>query len=82
MMHFHFSKQFLFLCVGIVFFAVGGYAQDTRSQESRKAKLEKEIALIDKQLRENASRSSDAMAALTLVQEKVAARKELVAESD
>ncbi len=82
MMHFHFSKHFLFLCVGIVFFAVGGYAQDTRSQESRKAKLEKEIALIDKQLRENASRSSDAMAALTLVQEKVAARKELVAESD
>lgn len=82
MMRFHFSKQILFLCVGIVFFAVGGYAQDTRSQESRKAKLEKEIALIDKQLRENASRSSDAMAALTLVQEKVAARKELVAESD
>lgn len=81
-MRFHFSKQILFLCVGIVFFAVGGYAQDTRSQESRKAKLEKEIALIDKQLRENASRSSDAMAALTLVQEKVAARKELVAESD
>lgn len=82
MMHFHFSKRFLLLCVGIVFFAVGSYAQDTRSQESRKAKLEKEIALIDKQLRENASRSSDAMAALTLVQEKVAARKELVAESD
>ncbi len=82
MMHFHFSKQILSLCVGIVFFTVGAYAQDTRSQESRKAKLEKEIALIDKQLRENASRSSDAMAALTLVREKVAARKELVAESD
>ena len=28
-------------------------AQDTRVQESRKAKLEKEIALIDKQLKEN-----------------------------
>lgn len=82
MMRIHFSKHFLSLCVCIVFFAIGAYAQDTRSQESRKAKLEKEIALIDKQLRENASRSSDAMAALTLVREKVAARKELVAESD
>ncbi len=58
------------------------FAQDTRSQESRKAKLEKEIALIDKQLKENASQSNNAMAALSLVREKVAARKELVAESD
>ncbi len=82
MMRLHFSKNILSVCAFIVLFSMGAYAQDTRSQESRKAKLEKEIALIDKQLRENASRSSDAMAALTLVQEKITARKELVAESD
>lgn len=58
------------------------YAQDTRAQESRKAKLEKEIAQIDKQLKENAAKSSNAMATLSLVKKKVADRTELVAESD
>ena len=57
-------------------------AQDTRVQESRKAKLEKEIALIDKQLKENAAKSSNALSTLNLVRKKVADRKELVAESD
>ena len=57
-------------------------AQDTRVQESRKAKLEKEIALIDKQLKENAAKSSNALTTLNLVRKKVADRKELVAESD
>lgn len=61
---------------------IGAYAQDTRAQESRKARLEKEIAQIDKQLKDNAAKSSNAMAALSLVRKKVADRKELVAESD
>lgn len=56
--------------------------QDTRVQESRKARLEREIAVIDKQLKDNAAKSSDAMATLNLVRKKVADRKELVAESD
>lgn len=56
--------------------------QDTRTQESRKARLEREIAVIDKQLKDNAAKSSDAMATLNLVRKKVADRKELVAESD
>lgn len=56
--------------------------QDTRAQESRKARLEREIAVIDKQLKDNTAKSSDAMATLNLVRKKVADRKELVAESD
>lgn len=56
--------------------------QDTRAQESRKARLEREIAVIDKQLKDNAAKSSDAMATLNLIRKKVADRKELVAESD
>lgn len=56
--------------------------QDTRAQESRKARLEREIAVIDKQLKDNAAKSSDAMATLNLVRKKVSDRKELVAESD
>lgn len=57
-------------------------AQSTRSQENRKARLEKEIAILDRQLKDNASKSSNALASLTLIRKKVADRKELVAESD
>ena len=58
------------------------YAQDTRAQENKKARLEKEIALLDKQLKENKSKSGNALSALNLVQKKVEGRKALVAESD
>lgn len=57
-------------------------AQDTKSQEARKAKLEREIAIIDKQLKENASKSNSMLADLTLIRKKVSNRKELVNESD
>ena len=57
-------------------------AQNTKTQEARKAKLEREIAIIDKQLKENASKSSSMLADLTLIRKKVSNRKELVAESD
>ena len=57
-------------------------AQDTRAQESRKAALEREIALIDSQLKENAKKSDNALNTLTLVRKKVADRKELLAESE
>ena len=59
-----------------------GKAQSTRAQEEKKARLEQEIALIDKQLKENATKSSNAMGTLTLLRSKIAGRKELVAESD
>lgn len=58
------------------------YSQNTKSQEARKARLQKEIAIIDKQLKANASQSASALSKLTLVRKKVASRKELVAESD
>lgn len=57
-------------------------AQNTQTQEARKAKLEREIAIIDKQLKENASKSSSMLADLSLIRKKVSNRKELVAESD
>ena len=61
---------------------VGLHAQNTREQESRKAKLEKEIAQIDKRLAETRSKSSSALSSLSLVQKKVDSRKALIAESD
>jgi len=57
-------------------------AQDTRQQESRKARLEKEIAEINRQLRDNARSSNRALTDLSLVRRKIAAREELIAESD
>ena len=57
-------------------------AQDTRRQESRKAQLEKEIAAINRQLKDVARSSSRALTDLSLVRRKIAARQELIAESD
>ena len=57
-------------------------AQDTASQESRRAALRKEIAQLEKQIKENKSRRDNALGELKLVRRQVATRRELVAESD
>ena len=61
---------------------VSGYAQDTRAYEEKKARLEREIAIIDKQLAENASQSSSMLSDLTLIRKNIANRKSLVNEAD
>lgn len=58
------------------------YSQNTKAQEARKARLQKEIALLDGQIKANATKSANALNQLTLIRKKVEARKELVAESD
>lgn len=58
------------------------YSQNTKAQEARKARLQKEIEIIDSQLRTNASKSSSALNRLALVRKKMDARKELLEESD
>ena len=62
--------------------AMSGTAQDIKEHESRKAQLEKEIAILDRQISANASKSRDALSQLTLIRKRIANRKELVAESD
>ena len=62
--------------------ALGAYAQDTKTQEAKKAKLEREIAIIDKQLADNAKRSNAMLSNLTLIRKKVSNRKALVEESN
>ena len=62
--------------------ASGLRAQDTSAQEARKARLEREIAIIDKQLAENSSKSSAMLSNLTLIRKKISNRKSLVEESD
>ena len=78
-------KRFLKHIITIVFLlclCVGAYAQNTKTQEERKARLEREIAIIDRQLAENANKSNTKLADLNLIRKKVANRKELVAQSD
>lgn len=61
--------------------AIPAYSQDTKAQEAKKARLEKEIEIIDNQLKANAKESSHALSNLTLIRKKVASRRELVDES-
>ena len=63
-------------------FASAASAQDTRAQEERKARLEREIAIIDRQLAGNASQSSSMLSDLTLIRKNISNRKALVAEAD
>lgn len=57
-------------------------AQDTSTQEARREKLEREIRIIDQQLKDNATKSNTMLADLTLIRRKISNRKELVSESD
>ncbi len=74
---------FLTLLAGLLMAASApAYSQDTKKQEARKAKLQKEIAILDEQLRSNASKSAGALNRLTLIKGKMDSRKLLVEESD
>lgn len=70
------------LSLSLLVFVPGVKAQDTRAQEERKARLEREIAIIDRQLAENASQSSSMLSDLTLIRKKISNRKALVTEAD
>ena len=56
-------------------------SQDIKSHEQRKARLEKDIELIDMQLADNKARSRSALSRLDLVRTQISNRKALVAES-
>ena len=75
-------RRFLPIVLMLLLTGAAVSAQDTRRQETRKAQLEKEIAAINRQLKDNARSSSRALTDLSLVRRKIAARQELIAESD
>ena len=66
------------LCLG----AFVAWGQNVKEKESRKARLEKEIALLDRQIRDNAAKNADALSRLSLVRSKISTRQALVDESD
>ena len=57
-------------------------AQDTAKQESRRAALQKEIAQLERQIKDNSTRKSNALNALTLVRKQISVRRSLVEESE
>ena len=67
----------LALCQGVV-----SSAQDTREYEKKKARLEADIAMLDRQLSENASKSKSELSRLTLVRAKISGRKDMIRASD
>ncbi len=75
--------KFIYSSIIILLLSAGAaYAQDTRRQEEKKARLEREIAIIDKQLKANASQSNSMLADLTLIRKNISNRKALVQEAD
>lgn len=72
----------LLVSVAAALTALPSLAQNTKSQESRKAKLEQEIALINKQLQDNSSKSTTALNRLNLVRKQISNRQELLRESE
>ena len=56
--------------------------QHQRVEDERRVRLEREIDLLDRQLRENASKSSNALSKLTLVRKQVSNRRSLISKSD
>ena len=73
-----------FLVTIVLFLSLFGsaQAQNIKAQKEKRAKLEREIAIIDKQLAENASKSTDMLANLSLIKKKISNRKDLISESD
>ena len=63
-------------------FSQAAIAQDVSAQNNRKARLEKEIQVLDSQLKANAKKSASALTSLTLTQKKIENRKALIRESD
>ena len=62
--------------------ALPAAAQDTSAQEAKKAKLQKEMAILDRQISENRAQSKSALSQLELSRKKVSLQREMVAESD
>lgn len=77
-----YMKRIYILTVTLLLALAPLAAQDVSRQESRKAKLEREIELLDRQIAQNASKSSSLLASLELVRKNIENRKALVRESD
>lgn len=72
---------FLSLCLSL-FAPFLTMAQDTSAQKSKIAKLEKEISVLEGQIKANDKQKASELSTLTLVQKKVSARRKLIGETE
>ena len=77
-----FCRPALCLFAILCFCIVPLRAQDVNESRSRKALLEKEIALIQKQLDDNSKKSRGALDELTLIRKQLSNRRELLNDSE
>src|SRR5574344_1910436 len=75
-----FAAMMAVLAMMLFSFNVSG--QDTKEQEAKRARLEKEIENLDIQIRENAKKSNSAIANVSLLGKKINARKELINDAE
>lgn len=75
-------KKLVSLILGLVLIAGAASAQDISEQESRKARLEQEIEILENQIKAAGKKSSNALSSLSLLQKKVSTRKALLKESE
>lgn len=65
-----------------MFIAGASASAQTQEQLNQRDRLEKEIAILDNQIKANSSQSANALQQLSLVQSKISARQALIRESD
>ena len=78
-------RTYLTLVLGLAMFLAAAFtaiAQNTKAQEDRKARLVREIEILDSQIRASDTKNANALNQLNLIREKIALRKSLIAESD
>lgn len=75
-------KKLALILAVLLFGAVNIGAQDTSVQEARKARLEREIADLNRQIAALGGKQENAMSALVLTRTKIKARKELISETE
>lgn len=73
-------KRLLLIVLSLV--AISAFGICAQDRQSRRAQLEKEIARLDKQLKETSNQTATALTRLSLVRDKIKARQSLIEESD
>lgn len=75
-------RKLLLILTGLLMLAGAAAGQDLAEKESRRDRLEKEISILESQLKKATSRSNNALNSLQLLQRNLKARKQLLADSD
>lgn len=75
-------KRLFTIILSLFCFVASVSSQNVKASQDKKARLEREIAIIDKQIAANASKSSSKLSELELLRKKIENRKALLDEAD